>query len=154
MNPRATHLADQRAAAVRHATTTITSAANALGVPAGPADDNPWLQDQYAALRATIKAGRGYLCPHIGPTPMLVMAAAWAPGRIACPLCATTALFTLTPTEDFTCDRCGQQDPQLERGACSFGPILFHFGLCSICIEATSIRPVPVDPTITAGQRA
>lgn len=136
MNPCDVHLADQLTAAARHARNTIAATATAFGLPANATNEHSWLQEKVNELRATVEAGRGHLCPHIGPAPMLVMAAAWAPGRVTCAHCASV-LFNLAPAEDLTCDRCRRQVAELVRGAGSFGPIIFHFGLCPACADAT-----------------
>jgi len=85
----------------------------------------------------------GTICPHIGPAPRVVHAAAWRPGTLACPACRH--LLEPGPLEENTCDRCRTLAPELTPGIAAIGLVLLAFGLCDACADA--IDPTPTRPT-------
>lgn len=108
-----------------------------------------WLADQAETLRRAMTDGTARVCRHIGPSPRIAHAAAWAPGVLVCSSCIR--LVMPDADEDGTCDRCRRPVLTLHAGVVALGPVLLAYGLCGACTSATGIlacpRPHPVvDP--------
>jgi hypothetical protein len=131
----ATAYADQFHAAARDAHTQLS----ALG-PAKVIDlpSDTWLSAQVAAIGAAAAAGQSTVCPHLNASPAVVHTALWAPTQLVCERCLLL-LSTDTDVEDSTCDRCRQHVPAVSRATLSLGPLLVHFGLCTPCVNASSV---------------
>jgi hypothetical protein len=134
-----TALADQIDAAARHARHLVTRMAAAGLGQLTDAVGHPWLTGQAAALVHALSTGTGRACPHLGPTPAVIHAAVWAPGRVVCPACV--GLLRAGPVEDSTCDRCRRHVRRLHAGAAAFGPLILAYGLCRACATATGLAP-------------
>jgi hypothetical protein len=126
-----TAYADQIHAASRDARRLIHAAAEHGGGTVTADQPPPWLVVHLARLGHAMTTGQGRICPHLGASPRVVLAAAWAPGLLVCPRCA----YLLTPTvaEDTTCDRCRRHIRHIHPGAAAVGPILLVYGLCRSC---------------------
>lgn len=72
-------------------------------------------------------------CPHIGATPAVVKAAVWAPGLLACQVCARTTLVP-DPTEELTGDQCRRVVGLLYAGLVAVGPVVLTYGRCHTCV--------------------
>ncbi|GAA1411687.1 hypothetical protein ACFQZ4_53080 [Catellatospora coxensis] len=134
----ATALADQAEAAARDARRKLASIGGDR--PADIASD-PWLAEQIGALLLALATDTARLCRHVKPSPMVLHATAWTPGRVVCERCAPQ-LRPATYQQDTTCDRCGEHTSAIYSGALAFGSILFTFGLCGGCIHSSPVyRP-------------
>ena len=132
-------LADQLAAASADARHILVTAGTRAGVARVPDHPCPWLAEQAAVLMRSLRSPFARCCPHLGASPRVVHAAAWAPGVLACPACV--GLLVPDATEDGTCDRCRQPAARLHAGVTAFGPILFGYGLCRSCAAQTGLAP-------------
>jgi hypothetical protein len=87
-----TALADQVHAATTDARRILTDATRRAGVARlASTTTNPWLADQAATLRASLRAPDARSCTHLDDGPRVVYAAAWAPGILVCPSCISVS---------------------------------------------------------------
>lgn len=90
-----------------------------------------WLTELFTRHASVLSSGKGRVCPHVGPSPRVVCAFAWAPGVLLCPGCRSLA--APSPAEDNVCDRCRKPSRRIWPGIAQIGPILFGYGLCDPC---------------------
>ena len=139
-----TALADQLTAAIREADR-ATRAMHQTGATriAYLTAPTPWLASQLVRLFAAINDQSARGCEHLAGGPRVVMAAAWAPGLLACAHCAPA----LTPDEDEdgTCDKCRTQVPLIHPRSVTVGPLVYAYGLCPDCAatEPDGHAPTP-----------
>ncbi|AEH08446.1 MULTISPECIES: hypothetical protein [Protofrankia] len=140
MTPHAIAHADQLTAACRDALTALHAIAeDGRGYLAERPAAVPWLAAQASVFVRALTVGTVELCPHLGSSPQVVHAAAWAPGRLVCTGCV--AALRPGPDEDATCDRCRCRPRRLYPGAAAFGPVLLAYGLCPSCLRVTGLAP-------------
>lgn len=129
----ATAFTDQLNAATRDALTALAGAGTTRQVDP---DTVPWVAEQVTTLRLAFLSGQARCCPHLGPSPQIAHAAAWAPGQLVCSACT----WRLVPddAEDSTCDRCRRHASPIYAAAAAVGPILLGYGLCADCKHAAT----------------
>lgn len=105
MNPGRIAYDDQYRAAVADLHRRMDRSAAQSGTTVSETDAS-WIRERFRRLGRTLLAGKGTFCPHIGRSPMVAHAAAWALDRLVC----TSCIGMLGPAEvgDSRCDRCGQ----------------------------------------------
>lgn len=134
----ATAYADQLAAATRDAHRVAAAAGTEPGATYTRGIATPSLLSLAADINAIINGSVPGRCPHLGRSPAVAYAAAWAPGQVVCAQC----LPELTPDEGeaVTCDRCRRRNGLLSSCAVAIGPVLVMFGLCLPCQGKTTDR--------------
>ncbi|MFC6080732.1 hypothetical protein [Sphaerisporangium aureirubrum] len=144
--PAVTALADQIGAAVTDAVRLHTQIGHHQGItPHQLSTPHPWLTRQVHTLVDTLRTGNGRLCPHIGPAPLVLYGAAWAPGHLVCPRCI--AALRPDDTEDSTCDRCRRPATPIYAGMAQSGLLLLAYGLCRRCARRTGLGPTNLTHT-------
>ncbi|WP_026412618.1 hypothetical protein [Actinomadura oligospora] len=96
--------------------------------------EDPWLNDQIAALRRAVETGTVRCCEHLATGPAVAYAALWRPGALACPQCLDT--LEPDPGEDHICDRCNRHTPEIDTAVIRLGFVLVTFGACPPCARA------------------
>lgn len=134
---RATHLADQRAAAAADAraqalelVTNLRPGEFAIVEYERPA---PWLLEA-VDRHNQVATGDSYSCPHDASPhdPAVVNAAVWQPGYLACSPCTRGGIFD-RPT---ACSPCATPAEVLYPARYQVDNIVLHFALCRACLEA------------------
>jgi hypothetical protein len=90
-----------------------------------------WQAEQVARLHTAIQNGTARGCRHLAGGPRLTLAAAWAPGILACTACVS--LLTPTPEDEQRCDACRTHHQVLTAGTVMTGPLLLLYTLCPAC---------------------
>ncbi len=142
MNPYATHLIDQLAAASEDAVHKL----HRLGEHAGEPITyrvSPWITAQVADLGVRLLTRRVRHCEHVDlAAPTVMLAAAWRPGRLWCGPCLVAEGERMRGTaEDQTCDVCQTVVEVVHPVTVAAGPVLFHFGACEGCFDRETALP-------------
>lgn len=137
-SPAHTALADQLAAAANDAEATLRRAI----VPSDTLTTikpNPWLNEQYTALRIAVLNGTARACPHIAEAPAVAHVAVWRRWLLTCGPCSP--LLTPDPIQASTCDHCHRYGRTLTDCTVVLGPILLSYNVCGPCMR--HLHPLP-----------
>lgn len=149
-SPAYTAFADQFNAASREAGDLLIQTGALCRAPVGAIIGPDWIRTQAEALTDSILTGTVKVCPHVTDSPSVLLAAAWAPGRLVCPACT----HTVKPddqAEEGTCDRCRRHVGATHACMIALGPVLFTYGLCTECYRHVhpETTPAVTGPTTT-----